>query len=105
MDERGYPVDGDDRRLADASLEHPDVMDHFRIATPIAADARADSASPDRLRQAMVHYRELFSRLLGVDAAADAASTDASEATETDAPDAADASTDGRAETPETFAG
>jgi hypothetical protein len=67
MLERGYPVDDDERRLADLSVDHPDVMDHFRIAMGIAAEAREDRATTERLRQAMVHYRELFTRLLADD--------------------------------------
>jgi hypothetical protein len=95
MARSGYPVGGDDRRLADASLEHPDVMDHFRLATPIAAEARTDRASPEGLRQAMVHYRELFAHLLGDDPAPTAPRR-------IDAPDADGASANARAETPET---
>jgi hypothetical protein len=67
MLERGYPVDDDERRLADLSVDHPDVIDHFRIAMGIATEAREDRATTERLRQAMVHYRELFSRLLADD--------------------------------------
>jgi hypothetical protein len=67
MLERGYPVHDDARRLADVSVDHPDVMDHFRIAMALAAEAREDRATPERLRQAMVHYRALFGRLLAAD--------------------------------------
>lgn len=65
MRDRGYPVLDSDQRMADVSVDHPDVMDHFRAATRIAASAREQTASTEELRQAMVHYRELFRRLLG----------------------------------------
>jgi hypothetical protein len=64
MRDRGYPVDDAEQRLADVSVDHPDVMDRFRLATAIAVEAREDRATTERLRQAMVHYRELFDRLL-----------------------------------------
>jgi hypothetical protein len=70
MVDRGYPVTDDDRRLADLAVDHPDVIDRFRLATAIAVEAREERATPERLRQAMVHYRELVGALLGEDEAA-----------------------------------
>lgn len=64
MRERGYPVADTEQRMADVSVDHPDVMDHFRLATVIAVEAREERATTERLRQAMVHFRELFQRLL-----------------------------------------
>lgn len=64
MRERGYPVADTEQRMADVSVDHPDVMDHFRLATVIAAEAREERATTERLRQAMVHFRALFQRLL-----------------------------------------
>jgi hypothetical protein len=64
MRDRGYPVEDPAQRMADVSVDHPDVMDRFRAATAIAAAARDDRASTEDLRQAMVDYRELFGRLL-----------------------------------------
>lgn len=64
MRDRGYPVTDEEERLADVSVDHPDVMDRYRLATAIAVEAREDRATTERLRQALVHYRELFDRLL-----------------------------------------
>ncbi|WP_424184616.1 hypothetical protein ACOBQX_22320 [Actinokineospora sp. G85] len=63
MAERGYPTDGShEDRARRLSVEHAGVLDHFRAAN----EARGDStASTERLREAMVHYRALFADLLG----------------------------------------
>jgi hypothetical protein len=54
LEERGYPVDGPDERLVDLSIDHPEI-DHYRLASAIAAEARRGDASAERLRQARVH--------------------------------------------------
>jgi hypothetical protein len=64
MRERGYPVENFDQRAADLSVDHPDVVDHYRAAHRIAAGG-ANQADTESLRQAMVHYRALFERLIG----------------------------------------
>ena len=61
---RGYPIGDFDQRLADLSVEHGNVLDHYRAARNLAlADAGGDASTED-LRQAMVHYRALFNDLL-----------------------------------------
>ncbi|HWL91335.1 MAG TPA: hypothetical protein VNP90_08205 [Actinomycetota bacterium] len=69
MATRGYPVDAFDRRAADVSVEHPDVVENYRSAHSIAVkEARADGdADTEALRKAMVYYRSLFDELLVVD--------------------------------------
>jgi len=69
MATRGYPVDDFDRRAADISVEHPDVVENYRSAHSIAVkEARADGdADTEALRKAMVYYRSLFDELLVVD--------------------------------------
>jgi FtsZ-interacting cell division protein ZipA len=68
MRERGYPVaDEFDQRAADVSVDHPEVVEHYRAAHDISARATAGEASTEDLRQAMVHFRALFVELLGVD--------------------------------------
>lgn len=64
MDERGYPAGGYEQRLADLSVEHANALDHYRKAHDISARAEADEASTEELRQAMMHYRALFTELL-----------------------------------------
>jgi hypothetical protein len=62
---RGYPVADFDQRVADISVDHAAVVEHYRAAHAIAE--RRDEADTDTeaLRQAMVHYRALFEDLLG----------------------------------------
>ena len=65
MVERGYPVGDVDRRLADLSVEHSDVLTHYREAHDIAqAPAEGRPTTTEDLRRGMVHYRALFSALL-----------------------------------------
>jgi hypothetical protein len=64
MRERGYPVEDFDQRTADISVDHPDVVNNYRAAHGIATAHERGKASTEDLRQAMVHYRALFSELL-----------------------------------------
>ncbi len=64
---RGYPMGDFERRAADISVRHPVVVDHYRAAHAIAqSDARGE-ADTEQMRQAVVHYRALFSELLEVE--------------------------------------
>jgi hypothetical protein len=65
MNERGYPTEGSDQVLADLSVEHASVLDHYRAAYDISQTAADGRASTEDLRQAMIHYRSLFRDLLG----------------------------------------
>jgi hypothetical protein len=69
MATRGYPVEDFDRRAADVSVEHPDVVENYRSAHSIATkEAREDGdGNTEALRKAMVYYRSLFDELLIVD--------------------------------------
>ena len=62
--ERGYPMDDFEQRAADISVDHPDVVENYRAAHGISLANDQDRASTEDLRQAMVHYRTLFERLL-----------------------------------------
>jgi hypothetical protein len=66
---RGYPVQDFDRRAADVSVEHPEVVENYRSAHSIALkETRQDTdADTEALRKAMVYYRSLFDELLIVD--------------------------------------
>jgi hypothetical protein len=65
MKDRGYPTEHRDQVLADLSVEHAAVLDHYRAASDIIQSATAGTASTEDLRQAMIHYRALFQELLG----------------------------------------
>jgi len=67
MRERGYPVEDFDSRAADISVDHPDVVENYRSAHSIhLAQERADVGT-ERQREAFVHYRALFDKLLTTD--------------------------------------
>jgi hypothetical protein len=65
MKERGYPTEGGDQVIADLSVDHANVLDHYRAAYDISQRAADNQASTEDLRQAMIHYRALFQDLLG----------------------------------------
>jgi FtsZ-interacting cell division protein ZipA len=66
MRDRGYPVaDEFEQRAADVSVDHPQVVEHYRAAHHISGRATTSEASTEDLRQAMVHFRALFVELLG----------------------------------------
>ena len=64
MAARGYPVGEFEQRVADISVDHPDVVVNYRAAREIAQQHAQGRASTEDLRQAMVHYRALFHDLL-----------------------------------------
>jgi hypothetical protein len=64
MRARGYPVGDFDQRSADVSVDHPMVVENYRIAHEIALRDRRGEASTEDLRKALVHYRALFEELL-----------------------------------------
>ena len=62
---RGYPIAADfDQRVADISVDHPRVVQNYRLAREIVARQRRGSSSTEDLRQGMLLYRELFDDLL-----------------------------------------
>jgi type II secretory pathway pseudopilin PulG len=65
MRARGYSAnDGFDQRVADLSVDHPDVVQHYRAARALAVPGRDADLSTEDLRQAVVHYRVIFSDLV-----------------------------------------
>ena len=64
MAARGYPVGDFEQRVADISVDHPDVVMNYRAAREIAQQHAQGKATTEDLRQAMVHYRALFRDLL-----------------------------------------
>jgi hypothetical protein len=73
MKDRGYPTEGHDQILADLSVEHANTLDHYRQAHEVSLQAADGTASTEDLRLAMLHYRALFSDLLGQPAEAGSA--------------------------------
>ena len=64
MHMRGYPTTDFTQRAADISVDHPVVVENYRAAQDISQRRQRGQASTEDLRQAMVHYRALFSELL-----------------------------------------
>lgn len=65
MRARGYPVDDFEQRVADLSVTHGAVVQHYRAAHALHESNQQGQANTEELRQAMVHYRALFADLLG----------------------------------------
>jgi len=63
MNVRGYPVVDFEQRVADISVDHPAVVQNYRLAHEIAARDE-DEVGMEELREAMLHYRALFADLL-----------------------------------------
>ena len=66
MRARGYPVAEFEQRAADVSVDHPQLVEHYRFAHAAAANAGSGKIGTEELRQALVHLRALFEELLEV---------------------------------------
>jgi hypothetical protein len=64
MRERGYPIEDFDQRAADISVDHPAVVDNYRAAHRISLSQQQGNVDTEEERQAFVHYRALFEKLL-----------------------------------------
>jgi hypothetical protein len=64
MRARGYPTEDFEQRVADLSVEHPAVVQHYRAARALSEATRTGQINTEDLRQAVVHYRFLFTDLL-----------------------------------------
>lgn len=66
MRERGYPEDFDEH-VDVISVDHPNVVENYRVADDVRVNAAAGLASTEELREALVRYRSLFDELLETD--------------------------------------
>ncbi len=64
---RGYPGGNFDQRVADASVDHAQLVPDYRLARQIAERSRRGEVSTEELRQAVVCYRNLFQEMLGIE--------------------------------------
>ena len=64
MTARGYPMTEFEQRAADISVDHPDVVEHYRAGQALTRSAASDDVTTEDLRQGLVHYRALFQDLL-----------------------------------------
>jgi len=77
MQARGYPTGNFEQQAADISVDHPEVVSNYRAAHAIAGRQEHGEASTVDLRQALLHYRDLFDELLGSAPATGAVPTEA----------------------------
>jgi FtsZ-interacting cell division protein ZipA len=64
MAERGYPMRDFDAQADLVSVDHPGVVENYRVAHGIHERAQRQEASTEDLREAMLRYRSLFEELL-----------------------------------------
>jgi hypothetical protein len=67
MQERGYPTKDFERRVADISVDHPNLVEKYRNADGIARRSERGEASTEDMRHSVRHYRALFAELLDTD--------------------------------------
>ena len=67
MRERGYPIDDFEQRAADISVDHPAVVENYRAAHGIYLTQQNGQIGTAAQREAFVHYRALFEKLLGTE--------------------------------------
>lgn len=61
---RGYPSRGFEQRVADLSVHHAEVVQHYRAAHALTQPTGIAERDTENFRQAVVHYRALFAELL-----------------------------------------
>jgi len=64
MEERGFPTSDGVVRADALSVEDPEVASAYRSAHRVFCFAERGIAEPDRLRDALVRYRDVFEQLL-----------------------------------------
>jgi hypothetical protein len=63
---RGFPMADFEEQAANVSVEHPQVVENYRVAHDIAIRDQQGSATTEELRRAMQHYRGLFEHVLDI---------------------------------------
>lgn len=71
MEARGYPVEDFEEQASLVSVDHPQVVDNYRVAHGIWTQAQSQRATTEDLREALLRYRSLFDELLQPDGNAD----------------------------------
>ncbi len=64
MHARGYPVGDFEQRTSDISVDHPGAVSEYRVAHGLTVARERGEDNTENLRQAMVHYRNLFEELV-----------------------------------------
>jgi hypothetical protein len=64
MHDSGYPIERFDSNADLVSVDHPQVVEHYRNAHRVFVATQNGSASTEEMRNAFVSYRALFAELL-----------------------------------------
>ena len=64
MADRGYPADRFEAQADAISVDHPDLVENYRVAHSVQERTAGGQASTEDLRRAVVSYRSLFDELL-----------------------------------------
>jgi type II secretory pathway pseudopilin PulG len=75
MSERGYPTSDFDAEADLVSVDHPGVVENYRVANAIHQQAQMQQVSTEDLREALIRYRSLFDELLRADDGAETVAT------------------------------
>ncbi len=64
MKAKGYPVEDFEQRVADISVDHPELVSDYRGMHSIAIKQASEKVTTEDIRQALVHGRALFESLI-----------------------------------------
>jgi len=64
MKAKGYPVEDFEQRVADISVDYPEMVTDYRGMHSIAIKEKKEKVTTEEMRQAMVHGRALFESLI-----------------------------------------
>jgi hypothetical protein len=67
MRERGYPIEDFEHLASDISVDHPDMVEHYRAAHTVHLAQEQGDIDTEAQREAFIHYRALFEKLLETD--------------------------------------
>lgn len=79
MKAKGYPVEDFEQRVADISVDYPDLVTDYRGLHLIAVKEDDEEVSTEEMRQAMVHGRALFENLVNKEASVEEVEVDEKE--------------------------
>lgn len=65
MNTCGYPLTDFENQAEELSVDHPQIVEHYRDAHAIAVRRARREASTEDVRRALIHYRTLFDELVG----------------------------------------
>ena len=68
MKAKGYPVEDFEQRVADISVDYPELVADYRGLHLIALKGTSEAVNTEEMRQAMIHGRALFENLVNKEA-------------------------------------